>query len=356
LALLYRSINYVGAMNGENPPAFARDFDFNGDNGVNYALSNRAKAKLNISIPRRAFERYMIDNGIAENKYALSAAKYGLGKYSDLKKFFIKAPNVENTSNIYGLTASPTTPIIVENLSNDLEQFLKNAYDFNEFYGLSKSISNEISQIKETNIDSAKFFAASALINQNKDAFTRFMAIDFDNNEAFKLAGSIAFDDKTNYDLPARLKKSKNQNEINNAIGDALIANALGANVAIDEFWNGNFASKMPASQTILFTLDDATKRGAKGEVALFAHLAMQGQNPNSVDILSIVRVIANLNQAGFTQEAKDLAVFTILARNLEFAPPVPPPLPITKSISSSLPKIISKSAPSNPPKVKNID
>ena len=353
---LNRAIIYVGAMNGENPPAFARDFDFNGDNGVNYALSTRAKAKIGANIPRRAFERYMIDNGIGETKIAMNSAKYGLGEYGDLKKFFIKKPNVENASNIYGLTTGQTPSIEPENQSVALEEFLKKAVDFNEFYGLSKSAANEIAQIKETNIDSAKIFAASALINQNKDAFARFMAIDFDNNEAFKLAGSIAFDNKFDYDLPSRFKKSKNQNEINIALGDALIANALGANIAIEDFWRGNFGSKTPASQTILFTLDDAAKRGAKGEVALLAHLAMQGQNPNSVDILAIVRVIANLSNTGFTQEAKDLAVFTILARNLEFTQPLPPPAPITKSISSSLPKIISKSVPSNPPKVKNID
>ena len=91
-------------MNGDNPPAFARDFDFNGDNGVNYALSNRAKAKLNTNIPKRAFERYMIDNGIGETKTALNAARFGIGEYGDLKKFFVKKSNVENTSNIYGLT------------------------------------------------------------------------------------------------------------------------------------------------------------------------------------------------------------------------------------------------------------
>lgn len=352
---LYRSINYVGAMNGDNPPAFARDFDFNGDNGVNYALSNRAKAKLNTNIPKRAFERYMIDNGIGETKTALNAARFGIGEYGDLKKFFIKKPNVENASNIYGLT--PSQPSIEPaNQSIDLEDFLKNATDFNEFYGLSKSSANEIAQIKETNIDNAKTFAAASLINKNKDSFSRFMAIDFDNNDAFKLAGSIEFGDKFNYDLPARLKKSKNQSEINLALGDALIANALGANIGMEDFWRGNFGTKTPASQTILFAIDDATKRGAKGEVALLAHLAMQGQNPNSVDILAIVRIIANLNQTGFVQEAKDLAVFTILARNLEFAQPAPSPAPIAKPITSSLPKIISKSAPNSPPKVKNID
>ncbi len=352
---LYRSINYVGAMNGDNPPAFARDFDFNGDNGVNYALSNRAKAKLNTNIPKRAFERYMIDNGIGETKTALNAARFGIGEYGDLKKFFIKKPNVENTSNIYGLT--PSQPSIEPaNQTIDLEDFLKNANDFNEFYGLSKSSANEIAQIKETNIDNAKAFAAASLINKNKDSFSRFMAIDFDNNDAFKLAGSIEFGDKFDYDLPARLKKAKNQSEINLALGDALIANALGANIGMDDFWRGNFGTKTPASQTILFALDDAAKRGAKGEVALLAHLAMQGQNPNSVDILAIVRIIGNLNQTGFVQEAKDLAVFTILARNLEFAPPAPPPAPIAKPITSSLPKIISKSVPSSPPKVKNID
>lgn len=348
---LYRSINYVGAMNGDNAPSFARDFDFNGDNGVNYALSNRAKAKLNTNIPRRALERYMIDNGIGETKTALNAARFGIGEYGDLKKFFVKKNNVENTSNVIS-----DAVIAVDNPNVAIEDFLKNATDFNEFYGLSKSISNEISQIKETNIDNAKTFAAAALINKNKDSFSRFMAIDFDNNAAFKLVGSIEFGDKFDYDLPARLKIAKNQNEINLALGDALIANALGANIGMEDFWRGNFGTKTPASQTILFTLDDATKRGAKGEVALLAHLAMQGQNPNSVDILSIVRVIANLNQAGFNQEAKDLAVFTILARNLEFAQPFPTPAPIAKSISSSLPKIISKSAPSSAPKVKNID
>lgn len=353
---LYRSINYVGAMNGDNPPAFARDFDFNGDNGVNYALSNRAKAKLNANIPRRAFERYMIDNGIGETKTALNAARFGIGEYGDLKKFFFKKSNVENTSNIYGLTPSQTPSIEPANQSIDLEDFLKNATDFNEFYGLSKSSANEIAQIKETNIDNAKAFAAASLINKNKDSFSRFMAIDFDNNDAFKLAGSIEFGDKFDYDLPTRLKKSKIQSEINLALGDALIANALGANIGMDDFWRGNFGTKTPASQTILFALDDAAKRGAKGEVALLAHLAMQGQNPNSVDILAIVRIIGNLNQTGFVQEAKDLAVFTILARNLEFAQPAPPPAPIAKPITSSLPKIISKSAPNSPPKVKNID
>ena len=82
-----------------------------------------------------------------------------------------------------------------------LEDFLKNATDFNELYGLSKSSANEIAQIKETNIDNAKTFAAASLINKNKDSFSRFMAIDFDNNDAFKLVGSIEFGDKFDLSL-----------------------------------------------------------------------------------------------------------------------------------------------------------
>lgn len=211
-------------------------------------------------------------------------------------------------------------PIIGRNLVD----ILKTAKNGAEFYALSHRIAPAIRQIKGLSQAENAILANAAIIIGDLPTARLLLqdrALPYQN-----LAIALMANGENNLSIQRRLEApSSPSNTGPMAVGDALLAFSSGLpGRGIATLLNTPIPNGTAVPSNALAVLDMAVLRGSKAEVALLAYYALQSLDPKTTDVTSIARVIAALHHVGLEAEARELALFSLLSRNIEFATPPP--------------------------------
>ncbi len=327
---LSRAIAALGnGLNGD-----AAKIPFRADNGRTYALSRKLGLfptaaqlpKLSaMTLSALSLENSNLKDEIYLNaaiKGAISPAEYA--KYKNDVTSITPVPPIEKQSfdsagNVI-VTPVEQPPIKGENYYDELS----NARDIQSFAAIAKRIAPKFNEIDNISSAQAEVFANAAILASDVKSAKRFLALAPSLGASSKLALGILANDANA--VSARIQSGIDLAQSpQNYYGDAIIANATGLKArSTDYLVSGNLNSGAVNNENILFAMDLAANRNAMAETALLAALSLQGQEPKSVDNVVMARIIGNLKQVGLTQDAKELAVYTIMAKSLVFKTPAP--------------------------------
>lgn len=325
---LNNSILYLSAIKSETEPT--TPIEFNGENGVNFALSNASKIepideKFSRTSFRAANAEVLKKKSLPFNQ-AIAGAAFGAIDAFEIPDANLPPVKIENTSEI------EPVPLPAPTFEEIAAHTLRKAGDISEFYVLSNKHKNSFNQIKIISIDDASMFAAAAILTGATGEVERLLKYSAENLSlqfALQIANGIErIDAKTRL---ANLEPSSR--EYFKAFGELLIASKIG--IEIENF--STIETIIPISNDgqnqLLLAMEDAAKNNARAQTALLAHLATQNLRPSTIDPLSLSRIIGALKTVGFDKEARDLAIYCLIAQNISFSLPKPiaPPPPIGK-------------------------
>lgn len=329
---LNRAIYYVSSINADNAPSIAQGFEFNGKNSVSFALSKASKADLNNAkeMSLSALQLLISNNEKLNENMAILALRNGLLTYENAKTYLPMPIAIAKTDEIQ----------IAPDISDELMFYIKKARNITEFANIAKTIAPKLLEAKNFNIDNIAYFAAAALINGNYQEASRFLNMDFAQKPALSLLLSILDENPKEFALTRRIDAEKiNSPEYMNAMGDAIIAKEV---LKTNEYPNGIlgivWGAKSSINSQTLYAIENAAQNNAKGEVILLSAIALQNENPKNSDVFGLAKILNSLNKIGYQKEAKELAIYAIIARNLEFFAPKPEVKPIPKPPVSKAP------------------
>ncbi len=327
----------------------AAKIPFRADNGRTYALSRKLGLFPNaaqlpklsaMTLSALSLEDSNLKDEIYLNaaiKGAISPAEYA--KYKNDVTSITPVPPIEKqsfdtTGNVI-VTPVEQPPIKGENYYDELSE----AHDIQSFAAIAKRIAPKFNEIDNITPAQAEVFANAAILASDVKSAKRFATLAPNLGASSKLALGILANDATA--VSARIQSGIDHAQApQNYYSDAIIANATGLKArSTDYLVAGNLNSGVVSNENILYAMDLSANRNAMAETALLAALSLQGQDPKAVDAVVMARIIGNLKKAGLPQDAKDLAVYTIMAKSLVFKP-VPAAnktaAPVAKNASST--------------------
>lgn len=306
---------------------------FRADNGRTFALSRKlglspTNAQLS-KLSAMTLSALSLEDSVQRDDIYLNAAIKGAispeeyAKYKNDVTSITALPPLEkqsfDTAGNVIVTQVEQPPIKGENFYDEL----KNARDIQAFAAIAKRIAPKFSEIDNVTPLQAEVFANAAILASDQKSAKRFAAIAPSLSASSKLALGILLNNSDA--VSERIQSGIAQNEASqNYYGEAIIANSTGLKArSTDYLVSGSLSSGAINNENILYAMDLAANRNAMAETALLAALTLQGQEPKNVDAVVMARIIGNLKKVGLSQDAKELAVFTIMAKSLAFKAPV---------------------------------
>jgi hypothetical protein len=310
---------------------------FRGEDGMQIAISR----KLGLYPNREALDRtygaalsaITGDISLARAAVMLRASSMSLITAQQYSEFAKDVVHVEVTTPVVSSSQAmpPVNGALVEPLSEskppvvgrNIYDLLYNARSFNDWVGLSGRVKSQLRQVEGLNSAENGFLANSAIINGDTASALHFLG-QTDPLPWQDLARSLMEGGENNLAIQRRLEAAaspKNTRPI--AVSEALLAWSAGLRGrGLSELLNTNLPiGTMPPAGTMAL-LDMALARGSKAEVGLLAYLALQGMDPKTADVASVSRIVSALSHVGLEKEARELALYVIIARNIELAPP----------------------------------
>ena len=313
----------------------AAKIPFRADNGRTYALSRKlglfpTAAQLPKLSAMTLSALSLEDSSLKDEIYLNAAIKGAISpdeyaKYKNDVTSITPVPPIEkqsfDTAGNVIVTPVEQPPIKGENYYDELS----NARDIQAFAAIAKRIAPKFNEIDNIKPAQAEVFANAAILASDIKSAKRFAALAPNIGASSKLALGILANDANA--VSARVQSGIDLAQSpQNYYSDAIIANATGLKArSTDYLVAGNLNSNAVSNENILYAMDLSANRNAMAETALLAALSLQGQDPKAVDAVVMARVIANLKKAGLAQDAKELAVYTIMAKSLVFKAPAPP-------------------------------
>lgn len=277
-AWLTKAITFASAYDGN--PAILGNFTFRADNGRQLALSNYLGLK-----PSQAQI-----NGLSPLIVS------SLIKSNPSQEFV-------NRARLHGLNYSNLIETDIESVSL--------AQSFGDFYisafGSVKSLDTYVLSEK-TN---ASIIDAALLVG-NFDS-----AMKIGDIYGYKEYQTLIFALKKNNPI------SQNEDLLRNLKDKSLINIAIAAGLPINDYslvYNSLSAKNLQNIEA----LDYALERKSSAEIILNIALLLKGQDPKTIDVFTISKAIKSLKLIGLEAEAKELAIYTILAKNISLYKPKP--------------------------------
>lgn len=337
---LNNAIIYLTALKSGNVPA--NSIEFSGETGMAFAISNAANlGPKDDSFSRSAFRAA---NAIALKKEALSfneaiaATVFGARKSNSIPDAKMPPPPVLSDTEIM------PDPLPTPSFEEIAALTLKKANDISEFSVIANKFQDKFQELRIVSIEDAPMFAAAAILSGNYDEAERLLKIGADN-PSLKFALQIAKGTKS-IEAKSRLSGIEiGSKEYFKAFGELLLASKMGVEIENFSPIEVNLPPSNDGQNQILMAMEDAANDGARAQTALLAHLASQNLRPATIDSISLSRIIGALNKTGFSNEAKSLLIYCIIAQNITFAPPKPasPPPSVPKLKDEVKPKSIPK-------------
>ncbi len=326
---LVSAVQYVANIKEGNLPNIARNFEFNGQNGINFILSKAAKTevKKGDNFSKNTLKILVANNETLPLNAAIMALRFGFYDYEKLASSVpfetIKANSnqKEETQKIDNIDSNIDSNI---DIGENILFYLKKARNINEFINISKTIAPKLKEVKQLNIDNIQYFAAAAILTNQKQEAERFLNMDFAQKPAFELAYSLIADFPKEFAIMRRIDAAKPNNiEQINAYGDAIIAKEIiEKNTVLNNLLSLNFPNNSPNNNQILYSIENAAQKKAIAEVILLSSILTQKANIKTFDPFAMAKIIRALNDVNLQDEAKELAIYAIIGRNLDFVEP----------------------------------
>ncbi len=297
---------------------------YRSDNGYYLALSNQLKLDINSIMPQSTAPINLLTlaktASIAQNQLQKNAAKLGILAIDEYRNMQIDEINAMTTA----LDVKVSELGDIEIATFDGDDFVKellSASDFDDWWVIAQRLGPKLKTISNPNPKTIDTLIDASLANADLETARRFIGI----------GGSQALYRNI---ILAIIDSSKSEPIIRSALMGPFAANYPKPKAVADLsiFWAlgisdigrealletpSNGGTQLP--QNIILSLEDALARGAKAEIVLNSALALQAIDPKSVDLAQIARIVRALKLSGFENEAKDLAIFAILARRTSF-------------------------------------
>lgn len=324
---------------------------YRADNGHFLAISNKLKLDNNALAPQSTASINLLTlsktASISQNQFQKNAAKTGILTIEEYRSMQNDA--LAAASNGLDVAISPSGDIEIKPFDGEeITKELLAANDIDDWWVIAQRIGPKLKDIINPNPKAIDVLIDAALANSDIESARRFMASGsqslpyrniimaiIDNSLAPPIIrDALAGPFTTNY------PKVK-------TVADLSILWALGvSHNGREALLDTPNAGGTQLPQNTLMSLDDAAARSAKAEVILTAAILVQSIDAKSVDLSQIGRLLRALKMVGLNEEAKNLGIYSILARRMNFGL-------AAQNNRQSLPSSSSQSAPkaANPPR-----
>lgn len=312
---LSSAIAYAGAMKGSQKPSYPSNLSFRADSGMAFALSKKIGltpdySKIS-SYPNNALDAifaYSAKNSSGRRLVTEEIIKRGVLDFSEYKNM-----NSDVLSSRKVSLKDGSISVEGENFANELRA----ASNIQEFTAISKRFSRFYDKIDNVTDKDSLVFAKAALLSGNPKAARKFLQKSKSSDKSLSLALAVLEGDASSKPISARLNGNSDNSA---AIYDAIVASAFSLDDLPAKLLLSSSSKDSLMKDNVLYLMEAAANRGAMAETGLLASLVVQGDGLKDNSPYTILRIENAMKKAGLEDDAKDLAVFSILANNMSFS------------------------------------
>ena len=297
---------------------------YRADNGHFLAISNQLKLDIKSINPQNiaslnivALSRAPIAN---QELVQRNAAKLGLLSFDEYRQ--LRNDNISAASPSINVNINPSGDLSLTSFEGeDFANELRGIADIDDWWVIAKRIGPKLKEIQNPNPKNIEVLIDAALANFDIETARRFMASAGQTppyrNVILAIIDAnlspIIIRDTLNGTFITSYPKAK-------AIADLSMLWALGdSNNGEETLLEGANAGGTNLNQNLMMALESALQRKSKAEIVLTASLALQSIDAKAVDLSQMARIVKALKAVGFDAEAKELAIYSILARRIDF-------------------------------------